>query len=88
MRFIRQEGLKVSHHSARFGGHGHSGSGHVMVLTCHVILQEHVIKESCVFNEIHNPAIFDKDRHCSSGDMILICHVISNDHVIKGSCDF
>ena len=32
------------HHSAMFGGHRHCGSGEIMVLVFHVILQEYVIK--------------------------------------------
>ena len=36
----------ISHHLAKFGGHGQSGSG-VMNLVCHVISQDHVIKGSC-----------------------------------------
>ena len=35
----------VSHHSAKFRGHEHCGSGVVMVLVCHVTLHDHVTKE-------------------------------------------
>ena len=41
---IVQSPLKVSHHSAKFGGHCHCGSGNIMVLVCHVISQNHVAK--------------------------------------------
>ena len=34
----------VSHHPAKFGDHGHCGSGDIMVLVCHVILQSHFTK--------------------------------------------
>ena len=30
-------------HSATFGGHKHTGSGDIIVLVCHVTLQDHVI---------------------------------------------
>ena len=36
--------LKVSHHANRFGGHRHFGSGDLIVLAYHVILQDYVIK--------------------------------------------
>ena len=41
--------MKVSYHSAKFGGHMHCGSGNIMVLVGHVILQDHVIKGSSDF---------------------------------------
>ena len=34
----------VSRHPAKFSGHMHSGSGN-MVLVCHKVSQDHVIKE-------------------------------------------
>ena len=37
------------HHSAMFGGHRHCGSGDIMVLVFHVILQEYVIKRLLEF---------------------------------------
>ena len=40
---------KVSYHPVKFGGLSHSGSGFIMNLVCHVILQDHMIKESCDF---------------------------------------
>ena len=39
----------MRYHPARFGGHSHSGSGAIMNLVGHVILQDHVIKESYDF---------------------------------------
>ena len=32
------EPVKISYHSTKFGGHGHSGGGNKMFLVCHVIL--------------------------------------------------
>ena len=34
----------VSHHPTEFGGHGDCGSGDIMVLVWHMILQENVLK--------------------------------------------
>ena len=39
----------MSNHYLKFGGHRHCSSEDIMVLICHVILQEHVIKASCNF---------------------------------------
>ena len=44
MRLYRQEPIKVSYHLAKFGGHRHSSSGDIIILVCHVISQDHVIK--------------------------------------------
>ena len=34
----------VGRHPARFGDHDCCGSGDIMVLVCHIILQEHLTK--------------------------------------------
>ena len=39
----------MSHHSAKFGGDRQSGSDNIMILVCHMILQDLVIKRSCDF---------------------------------------
>ena len=39
----------MSYHPAKFGGHKHSGSRYIMVLVCHVISEDQVIKGSCNF---------------------------------------
>ena len=41
--------MKVRYHPAKFGGQGHCGSGNIMILVCHVILQDDAIKGSCDF---------------------------------------
>ena len=46
-----KEPLKVSHHPALFRGHRHCGSGDIMVLDCHVILQDHKNKGSSDFKD-------------------------------------
>ena len=64
-----------------------------MILVCHVILQDHVIKES--YDVIGEEPVqvnyhltkFGGHRHCGGEDimiLILVCHVILPDHVIKG----
>ena len=35
----------VNHHSAKFSGFRHCGSKDIMVLFCHVILQDHATEE-------------------------------------------
>ena len=37
----------VGYHPAKLDSHKHSDSGDIMVLVCHVILQDEVIKELC-----------------------------------------
>ena len=39
----------MSYHPAKFGGHRHCDSWDIMVLTCHVMSQDHVIKGLCDF---------------------------------------
>ena len=39
----------VYHHPAKCGGHRLCGSGYIMVLVCHLILKDHIIKGSCDF---------------------------------------
>ena len=34
----------MSYHPGKFGCHGHSDSGDVMVFICHLTLQDHVVK--------------------------------------------
>ena len=43
----KSQPFMVSHQPDKFGGHRHCGSGDIMILVCHVILQGHMIKESC-----------------------------------------
>ena len=38
------EPLMMNHHATKIGGHRHCGSGDIMILVCHMILQDHVIK--------------------------------------------
>ena len=39
----------VNHISAKFGGDRHHNSGDIMLLVCHLVSHDHVIKESCEF---------------------------------------
>ena len=36
----------MSYHPAKFDGHSHFGSGVIMILVCHLISQDHMIKGS------------------------------------------
>ena len=44
MGLDKQKPIKVSCNPVYFGGHRHGGSGDIMILVRHVILQDHVIK--------------------------------------------
>ena len=44
-----QERIKVDYVPAKFGDHRHSDSGDIMVLICHIISQDHLIKGSWDF---------------------------------------
>ena len=39
----------ASHHPTKFGGHRHCDGGDIIILVCHVISQDHVMKPSCDF---------------------------------------
>ena len=65
-----------SYHYAKFGGHSHSGSG-IMILVCHVISQDHVIKRSRNFmgGSPHGkspPCQPPGHKHGGCGDMFLV----------------
>ena len=53
----------------KFGSHKHCGSGYIMILVCHVILQDHVVMWSCDFmgrsglKLSHYPTTFNGLRH-------------------------
>ena len=62
---------------------------YVIVLACHLILQDHVIKGSMwrygqeSIKACYHPPKFGDHKHCVTVDpMILVCHVILKDHVI------
>ena len=62
-----------------------------MVLTCHVISENHVTEGLMTFGQkpikvIYHPAKFSGHGHSGSGD-ILVYHIISQDQVIKVSYD-
>ena len=44
-----REPFKISHHPAKYCHHRHCDSGDIMILACHVISQNRVIKGSCDF---------------------------------------
>ena len=49
MGLYGQNPFKVGYHRFRFGVHGHSDNGDIVVPVCHAISQDHMIKESCDF---------------------------------------
>ena len=77
----RQQSIKVNYHPAAFGGHRYCGSGYMMILVCHVILQDHVIKRSCDFMD-RSPSrkVTILPSLVAIGtlvvEMLLVCHVI------------
>ena len=90
--------LQISHHSNKFRGYRHCASDDVLVLACHVILQDRMIKGSCDFMSSsplqpikvsYHRAKFGSHNHSGIGVIRdLVCHVILQGHVVKGSCDF
>ena len=42
--------FKLSHHLVKFGDHRHRGSEDLMLLVCHEISQDHIIKGSYVIS--------------------------------------
>ena len=49
MQFYRQESNKVGYFPAKYGSHGHSDSGDIVISVCHLISKDHVIKGSFDF---------------------------------------
>ena len=69
--------IKVTYYPAKFSDYSHSDSGVIIILVCHVILQDLVIKGYCDFRgEPHmvsnRPAKFDGYKHCCSSNMIIL----------------
>ena len=44
MKLYEGELLIICHQPAKSGGHRYHGSGDIMTLVCHVILQDHITK--------------------------------------------
>ena len=45
-----EEAIHAIYHLPKFGGHRHCGSEDVLILVCHVISQDHVIKDDVTLN--------------------------------------
>ena len=58
--------MKISYHPTKFGGHKDCGGEDIMILVCHVILENHVIKMSCEFEVGYHPDKFGSHRHSDS----------------------
>ena len=44
-----QQPINLRYHIAKFGGHKHWGCEDIMILVCHMNLEDHVIKRLCDF---------------------------------------
>ena len=55
MQLYGQKLLKVSYQAAEFGGRKYRDTRDIIVLVCHVILEEHVTKRSCDFMDKVTP---------------------------------
>ena len=63
-----------------FGGHRYYVSVDIMVLVCHVISQDPIIKESCNFigrsSSSYHSANFSDHKHSGSGDIVVfVCQI-------------
>ena len=67
--------IQVNYHPARFSSHKHCASGDIIVLVCHVILQDIVIKHG------------DQNNWGNEDKIAFDYHVISPERVIEASCD-
>ena len=77
--FMGWSPFKVSHDPAKFSGHNDFGRGDIMILVCHVIFQDHVIKVSCDFinkKQSRYVTILSGFVHSGSGDTSLVCHIV------------
>ena len=90
------EPLNVSHHDpVKFGTHRHCNIGDILVLVCHTISLDHVIKGSCDFKGgkpikvSYHTAKLGRHGLAGSGDItVFIWHVTLQNHMIKTSNDF
>ena len=80
--------VTVCNHPAKFGGHSHCSLGDLTCLIFHVILAEHVTKDSCDYMERSSLLHVTTSSGWIVVEMFLIYCVISRDRVFKGLCDF
>ena len=69
--FYRQEFIKLGYHPVKFGGHKHSDNGDIMVLVCHVISQDHVIK-----------GLYDFEDRSLSREVIILLSLVAIETVV------
>ena len=79
MLLFGQEPIKASYHPPNFGDHSHCGSGTIIILVCHVISQNHVIKGSSEFlgrspsrKVTTLPSLMAIGMQCCSGNIFLV----------------
>ena len=69
--FYRQEFIKLGYHPVKFGGYRHSDNGDIMVLVCHVISQDHVIK-----------GLYDFEDRSLSREVIILLSLVAIETVV------
>ena len=83
--------LKASHNRTKFGDHKHCGTGG-MLLVCHVISQDHAIKESSDFtgrNPSRQAIVLPSLVAIGRGViLVFVCHTTLQNQVIKELNDF
>ena len=68
----------MRYHPVKFGGRSHSTSGVIMILVCHMISQDRLIKGSYDPNGweplmvYHHPVKIGGHRPCCSGDIMFL----------------
>ena len=74
MRLHGQEPIKVIYHPAKICGHGGYDSKDIIILVCHMISQDHVIKDDVTYRQEpiklggYHFVKFGGHRHSDSGD--------------------
>ena len=79
MLLFGQEPIKASYHPTNFGDHSHCGRGIIIILVCHVISQDHVIKGSSEFMGRYPswkvttlPSLVAIGMQCCNGNIFLV----------------
>ena len=85
MRLYGWETVMISYHPTKFGGHGHSRRGDVMVLLSHVILQNHVSNGLTIFmNSFPSREFTILPSLVAIGAVIVEKSEIRNSNVVNG----
>ena len=68
--------IKFRHYPGKFTGYRRCYNEDIMVLVCHVILQEVLVKGLCDFMVEAHQGKLPSGGICSSGGIYLVCQVI------------